>query len=329
MQQQQSGSHSRPTRLGQGELPDPQSLLGQLWKAIRDFLMRLTGQREKGLDQQVRDLIIAGRRTPESLEGSGWGRRRCGTAGVLLFGPARQFQQTTRTKLEQGRKVSDALSPPRKAGDGKPCVNPSSSCSTPMTGWSMRATSPLMRWANTSRKLGDKLDGRMFHTDSMLAAAISQNNEANVYVQVLTDRRDSHLNSSNSQYATVIDNASKLTQAEERIWRRRSATLFLSISLRPMPLECICQPLQDYVQHVWDKSDNRGKPQYGAFLSRFDSDPSAFQKRTHATFFDGLMAGLTPKTLDAFKLVGVNGRQINTAVSHAQDGPAVDRIARA
>lgn len=56
--------------LGQGELPDPQSLLGQLWRAIREFLKRLTGQ-EKGLDQQVRRLIIEGRRTPESLEGSG------------------------------------------------------------------------------------------------------------------------------------------------------------------------------------------------------------------------------------------------------------------
>lgn len=57
-------------RLGLGELPDPQSLLGQLWQAIKDFLKRNFGQ-EKGLDQAVRRLIVEGRRTPESLEGGG------------------------------------------------------------------------------------------------------------------------------------------------------------------------------------------------------------------------------------------------------------------
>lgn len=304
--------------LGQGELPDPQSLLGQLWRAIAEFLKRLTGQ-EKGLDQQVRRLIIEGRRTPESLEGSGGVEG--GIEPSVPFGPQRQFQQTNRTKekgtiasyLPWNKRAREAMREPFKqvmnAHDG--IVN--------------AGNMAFEALGKRSRSLGDKLDKRTFRSDSLLGAAISHYIEANGDVQLLTDRRDALLKTQASPYAPTFDKAIHLTQPEKDLAQQISKAFAENIAAAHASGQQL-PTLKDYVQHIWDKNNNGRRPGYGAFMDRFDSDPAAFQKRKLPTIFDGLMQGLTPATMDAFKLVGVNGRQISRAISMRKTAQQVTEL---
>jgi hypothetical protein len=166
----------------------------------------------------------------------------------------------------------------------------------------------------TREKEAAKLDPAKFEKDSLLGAAIHVYRQAKGDASVLTDQRDQLKAKGGSQYAPVWNKALALTDAEKKLsdkvtqdYRQNA----LTAQAAGVPLEVD----EAYGKQVWDLENNRGKKGFGEFLSRFESDPSSFKKRKHASSFDGIMAGLTPKTLDDFKLVGVNGKEVNRALA--------------
>jgi len=57
-------------KLDPNSVPDPRTVFGKMWQAVKDFLKRVFGNQTK-LDQKVRDLAAAILRNPESMEGRG------------------------------------------------------------------------------------------------------------------------------------------------------------------------------------------------------------------------------------------------------------------
>lgn len=161
---------------------------------------------------------------------------------------------------------------------------------------------------------GAKLDPKKFEQDSLLGAAIHVYRQVKGDQSLLTDQRDVLKAKGGSQYVPVWEKALKLTNAEKAMADKvtedyKQNALTAQAAGLALPVD------EAYGKQIWDLDNNRGRAGFGEFLSRFDADPSSFKKRKHATSFDGIISGLTPKSLDDFKLVGVNGKEVNKAVA--------------
>lgn len=158
------------------------------------------------------------------------------------------------------------------------------------------------------------IDRTKFEKDSLLGAAIHVWRQVKGDQSILTDQRDQLKSKGGDQYLPVWEKALKLTP-EEKAMSAKVTEDYKQNAVTAQAAGLAIAVDEAYGKQIWDRNKNHGKAGFGEFLSRFDADPSSFKKKKHATSFDGIMAGLTPMTLDDFKLVSVNGKEVNRAVA--------------
>lgn len=293
-------------KLNPGELPDPQSAFGKLWQAIKDWLARITGN-STDLDQRVRDLARDIIKRPESLEG------RQGLEGDVessIPQPALKFQDTTKPKRPGWLNRLNPVANRKRLADVESLRQEFNIHGGEINAGNM-AFDALQR---EREKQGSSLDHTKFEKDSLLGAAIHVYRQVKGDQQILTDQRDQLKAKGGEQYVPAWDKAMTLTAAEKAMADKvtqdyKENALTAQSAGLSIPVD------EAYGKQVWDLKNNRGRAGFGDFLSRFESDPSSFKKKKHPTSFDGIMSGLTPKTLDDFKLVSVNGKEVNRAVA--------------
>jgi len=88
-------------RLSPEKLPDPRSLLGRMWQAVKDFINRLTGK-QTATDQMVRDLAAAIAHSDEALE------PRTGSGEVEPM-PTRAVREGSVVTPQEDRAYMDAV----------------------------------------------------------------------------------------------------------------------------------------------------------------------------------------------------------------------------
>lgn len=76
---------------------------------------------------------------------------------------------------------------------------------------------------------------------------------------------------------------------------------------------------KSYANHLWELPTSKsGKDAYAQIVSKMQRNFKFGNKAKHGTFFDGVMAGLAPKTLSAPKLLGVYENHLDTTIRHNQ-----------
>lgn len=298
-----------------GELPDPSTVFGKMWQAFKDFLARVFGN-ETNLDQKVRDLARDILKRPEAFEGrsglEGDIESSVHAPGGIIAQPARKFQDDQKPKEPWA--ITRLLHKSVRAKHAD--VEEFRQANNYYDGTVAAGNMAFDALQETREGEASKLDRTKFEKDSMLGVAGSHYVEANGDVQLLKDRRDWLAANGGGQYVAPFDKAMKLTAQEKALISKSKGDFDQNIATANaagIPLEA----KENYVKHIWDLENdkNKGRPGSAEFLSRYDPDPSSFKKREHVTLFDGLKAGLTPKTMDIFKLVSINGKEVNKAIS--------------